>query len=163
MRHLLTMSSGSRSVPRCPSSGRSRDNQDRRRFLAIFRDVAVAVPSRHPYGLTATPTSSCWERSSNDRPAARLRRWSRPRSSGPLGLATHSIRGRRSPKPALGYTRTPPAGARAGFRRLVSSLGGAQAGGRLHPAPRWAVATRRPTTWPVLPTRSWAIGFSAGK
>ncbi len=81
----------------------------------------------------------------------------------PLGLANTRYEVGGSPKPALGYTRTPPAGARADSARWFPAWEEPKPGDDCKSAPRWAVATRPQTTWPVLPTRSWVIGFSTGK
>ena len=78
--HLLTMSSGIPDLFRVPEFwARNRNNQIAGGLLEVLRDVAVAVPSGHPMVLQQLQLPSSQERSSSDRPAARLLRWSRPR------------------------------------------------------------------------------------
>ena len=162
VRHLLTMSSGIPDLFRVPEFWAEvatiKSPMD---LWKYFAGVAVAVPSLAPNGHTVTQISFYSGRSSNDRPAARLS-VVETELFRPLGLANTRYEVGGSPKPALGYTRTPPAGAR-GTPLAGIPLGKSPSRATIASfALRWAVATRPPMTWPDLPTRSWAIGFSTG-
>ena len=83
----------------------------------------------------------------------------------PLGLVNTRYEVGGSPKPALGYTRTPPAGARADSARWYPAWEEPKPGDDCISAPRWVVATRPQTTWPRARSQALNAGSapSAGR
>jgi beta-lactamase family protein len=156
VRHLLTMSSGIPDLFRVPEFWAEvatiKSPMDLWKFFATSPLQFRSVPE--PNGLTVTPTSFCWEPSSNDAPAARLRRWSRPSYSARsvwrvLDMKLAALPSRRLAIRVLHLqapVRIPLAGIQLGRSPSQATIA--------CPAARWAVATRPPTTWPILPTRS---------